>query len=492
MRKILRVIPILILSAAFFVSAGNLWAQGVTAEQYYAAGNQMMSAKSYDKALQYFQAALQVKPDHVLSLVGVGNSLYSLGRKAEALVSYEKALALNPKDATLEQFVKGLRAEAPAAVTSISAADPLKQGTDLFAQKKYVEAIPFLEEAARQNPANGTIDYYLGYAHAVNKDSRNAALCFYRSNQKSPNASVKAYADRVKATLTLADQQWVDAQLAAPATGSKRAVASGKKRKMSLRLIPAFAMVNLKDLKSDAESRQAFIQGVQNTVDPSAAFEGKVPKGFLQYGVELGMAMSPKLGLGFSFGMVPVGKYTFTSNGATPMAWTDTGEVKISSMNLGLGLKYMFGQGKLKPFLGLGAAYLPVKLTWSETMTPADLRLSGDFKATAIGLQLQLGADLAMGESFALTPYVGYRMAKAKGFSGTAAVAAGGLSASAAGKLVVYEGTNGNQTAFTPDDPAVATELAAYTGFPNPLPGARDLEVDLSGVQAGLMLSLFF
>jgi tetratricopeptide (TPR) repeat protein len=503
MRKILKVIAALILSAGVFIPAGNLGAQGVTAEQYYAAGNQMMAAKSFDKALQYYQAALQLKPDHVPSLVGVGNSQYSLGRKQEALAAYEKALELDPKNTQVEQFVKSLKAQPASAAPAAPAAagtDSLKQGTDLFAQKKYVEAIPFLEEAARQNPANGTIDYYLGYAHAVNKDSRNAALSFYRSDRKSPNTSVKAYADRVKATLTLADQQWVDAQLAGgPSAGKAKTAVTGKKKKISLRLMPAIALANLKDFKSDAEARQATIRAIQTSsdpaiADPSASFEGKVPTGFLQYGAELGLAMSPKLGLGFSFGMVPAGKYTFASAGALPSAWTDSGEVKISGMNLGVGFRYKFGQGKLKPFLGLGAAYVPVKLTWAETLTQtsATVNLTGDFKATAIGMQAQLGADFSMGESFALTPFVGYRMAKAKTFKGTGGVSSGALSASAAGKLVVYTDTNGTPIAFLADDPAVATQIAAIMDWPDPLTGARDLEVDLGGIQGGLMLSFFF
>ena len=49
-----------------------------------------------DEAEQLYRAVLKIQPDHVEALTNLGNALYTRGNSTEAVVQYERALALRP------------------------------------------------------------------------------------------------------------------------------------------------------------------------------------------------------------------------------------------------------------------------------------------------------------------------------------------------------------------------------------------------------------
>ncbi len=69
----------------------------------------MCQAKDYDKAILYYNAAIQVDSGNAAAYRGLGNAYYYMGRKQEALAAYEKASALNPGDASLASFVQSFK-----------------------------------------------------------------------------------------------------------------------------------------------------------------------------------------------------------------------------------------------------------------------------------------------------------------------------------------------------------------------------------------------
>src|ERR1019366_8308405 len=216
----------------------SLWAQAGSAAQYLAAGNQSYTARNYTQAIQYYSVVMKSNPNYAPVYQLIGNCYYALGNKAYALAYYKRASALQPNNTQLAQFVQNLQAQvnvgtaAPAAAAPAAAmADPLSQGTALFQQKQYAAAIPHFQQATQANPNDYRGYYYAGYAYYMIRDSKNAALYFGVANAKQPNASIKAYADRIKASLSPDDQSWVDDQVSKYSQGGAVAGGSGKGKK---------------------------------------------------------------------------------------------------------------------------------------------------------------------------------------------------------------------------------------------------------------------
>ncbi len=224
-----------------------LHAQLATPAEDIATANQLYATQNYTQAGQYYYSAIKLDPTSAAAYQGLGDCYYFTGRKADALTCFQKALSLQPNNPQLGQFVQSLKANlsnatAVASTTGASAAagaapagsantpgtapgtvlqtaDPLNQGAALFKQKQYAAAIRYFMQAAQQNPNDYRPYYYSGYAYYLSRDARDAALCFAVANLKHPDASVKSFADRIKATLQPAGQQWVDSQSAKYAQG---------------------------------------------------------------------------------------------------------------------------------------------------------------------------------------------------------------------------------------------------------------------------------
>jgi hypothetical protein len=99
----------LLIPVLFLFPVHELYSQASSA-QYLAAGSQMSQAKEYEKAIPYYQAAIQLDSGNAAAYRGLADAYYFTGRKKEALEAYEKASALNPGDATLVTFVQSLKA----------------------------------------------------------------------------------------------------------------------------------------------------------------------------------------------------------------------------------------------------------------------------------------------------------------------------------------------------------------------------------------------
>jgi tetratricopeptide (TPR) repeat protein len=56
-----------------------------------------VSSKKYKEALKLYQEAINIQPNHSMSLVYGADILMRLGRKHEALHWFQKALKLHPK-----------------------------------------------------------------------------------------------------------------------------------------------------------------------------------------------------------------------------------------------------------------------------------------------------------------------------------------------------------------------------------------------------------
>jgi len=96
------------LAAFLAIPATQAFAQA-TFNQYLSAGNKKYAAADYEAGLKYYKAAVQLNGKSAAAHQGMGNCYYGLGQKENALVSYDKALALDPGNEKLAKFIQKIR-----------------------------------------------------------------------------------------------------------------------------------------------------------------------------------------------------------------------------------------------------------------------------------------------------------------------------------------------------------------------------------------------
>jgi len=96
MRRILLVLALVLIP---------LTAIATTSEEYYAAGLSLFKQKDYEKALEYFRAAIQQKSDYWEAYHSMGVAYLYLGNRTEALVAMNKSLELHPNNPDLRKSI---------------------------------------------------------------------------------------------------------------------------------------------------------------------------------------------------------------------------------------------------------------------------------------------------------------------------------------------------------------------------------------------------
>jgi len=469
------------------VSAG---AQGASADQYYAAGNQYYAAKSYAQAAQYYYAAVKINPNNGPAYQGLGNCYFALGRKADALTFYQRASALQPGNAQLAQFVQNLQAQTGAGgATSMGTAPAqaapnyLSSGYSLFQQRQYAQAIQYFNAAIQQNPNDYRPYYYAGYSYYNTGNAKNAALYFAIANVKQPNASIQAYADRVKASLSADDQQWVDDQVAkysgtSMAGGGESSGGKGGGGGIGFHLMGGMEYVfadpsQIKQYVTSAGS--VSLNGVTPNIIALPEFEPYI---------QLGKSFEINLAIGY----FPVGNLSYTTydyagtdpDGSSPDVWKYTFNTTIITADLGF--KILFGVDKVKGYLGLGGGISPVSTTFTKvsydsggTNVQGTDSSSGTYNAMAFNAQVLLGVDFSLGKGIAIGPYIGYRYLSASNFQN-------------GGNTLVVD-TNSGAVGTTGGTTNVGG--VSHTNIPLGAP-TTPLTLDFSGIEGGVNLTFSF
>jgi len=488
-----------------------------TAEQYYQAGLRLYASQDYAQAVKYFGAAVQVDPNHVGALRGAGNCYLGMNQSAQALPYYEKALGLSPDDAQLAQFVSDLKAQVGSAAGSppstgsgqmagspqaaSAAGNAYAQGKALFDQKQYAAAQPYFAQAVAENPMDGNAYFYLGYCQYAAGDRKGAALNFARSNQANPNATAQSYALRIRSALTPEEQAWVDAELARGlAVKPAAAPATIKEASFGIRLLPGIAMYTLGDLKTDSDNATTRTRDLQEA-DPSIGLDGNIPSGGPALALEAFVPLGNSFEMGMHFESLGAGtyEYTITNSQEDTLEYTESLDAKVSAMPLGLCARVLMGaaQSKLRPFVGLSALYVLSGIDYTYTAVHGgssipelgayDYSQTGTLKANAMGVGAMLGLDFAFTPSIKVSPFVSYRMLKAKGYTGTVTDSNGD---SYDAELRITNGSGGQPAGQLW---AVPTSNPADAGFPDDINDYTDpAEVDLGGLVGGLALGFYF
>jgi tetratricopeptide (TPR) repeat protein len=448
-------ITILIIAAS---STVEVRAQGTSADQYVAAGQQLLKANNYTQAAQYYLAAAKLDPDNGAAYQGLGNCYYMAGRKSDALVYYQKALTLQPGNTQLAQFTQNLQSQlnsSAAAPGSMGmAVDPLAQGSSLFQQKQYMAAIPYFQRAAQQNPNDYRAFYYLGYSYYMTNNGRMSALYFAVANEKQPNASIQAYANQVNARLSPDDQQWVSTQLSQYSNSP--------------------AMVSSKAASADSQVQFGFnFSGDGNYIfsDPSQIANGATAAGNISINgttsnILAGIGVEPYLQFGKGFELdfgatyIPIGgtlaytwldqnQYSSTSTGTAIYGYQDSFD--SSMVMASLGFKILLPDNDIEGYLALGADIAPVSTTFSKLPTDStgttivgssDLS-SGTYTTVAVGGYAKLGVDFFLSKTMSLGPFVGVQVLSATNFkSGSNSLLVNGANGDV-GNTTTFTGTSG-------------------------------------------------
>lgn len=412
----------IILLTAFAMPV-SVRAQAGSAAQYLAAGQQLFAAKNYAQAAQYYYAAVKLDPNNVTAYQGIGNCYYMLGRKSDALAFYQRALAIQPGNAQLSQFVQTLQSQinaggagSPGSV-GMTSGDPLTQGAALFQQKQYAAAIPYFGRAIQQNPNDYRGYYYAGYTYYMMGNARYAALYFAVANLKQPTPAIQSYADKVKAGLPQTDQQWVDDQFAK--FGGGAGGAGGSKNAM------AFGFKFLGGSSYIFANPSQIINGVQAAA--TISLNGNTPNMIALVGLQPYLQFGDSFELDLGAAYIPVGtlSYKWLSPGAG-MGYQVSFDSSLVEAQLGL--KILFGDSHMKSYIGFGGIVAPVNTNLTKVHTdvngtvdggivPADP--SGSYSSMAIGGYIQLGMDFYLGKGLALGPFVGVQVLSATDFKGT-------------------------------------------------------------------------
>jgi len=417
-------------------------AQAASADQYLAYGNKLYTARSYQQAVQYYSYAAKLNPNNAAAYQGIGYCYYALGNKQYALAYCQKALQLNPNNSQLAQFVSGLQAQAGATAAApaagMGAADPLAQGTALFQQKQYSAAIPYFQQASQQNPSDYRPYYYAGYSYYMMGDGKDAALYFQVANAKQPNASIKAYADRIKSSLPLVDQQWVDDQTAKYTGMAVASSGAGSKKSES-----TFGFRLLGGMDYVFANPSQIIDGA--TAGKSISLTGVTPNVIALPGIEPFLQLGDNFEINMGISYLPIGNLSYTWNdfgAAGPdndggngfgykYSYDDTGVL------IGLGAKILFGDSHVKGYFGIGGDLAPISMSFSKvpikqdgtpTLTdgtgasvPAE---NGNYSTLAFGGHAKLGVDFYLDKSVALGPWVGFQYLSATNFTSNGAILA--------------------------------------------------------------------
>jgi hypothetical protein len=362
-------------------------------------------------------------------------------------------------------------------VYGYTASDYTNAGLRLYNQKNYAMAVRYFTAALTMIPpdpralqARANCYYFMGQYQAALAD-------YEKLLAQSPSGPVSQFVQALKAKIGTAPATapGISAPTAS-ATAVEAAGSAGEKPSgLGLRVEPAFMTLSLTDFNNNAQTGKAF------ATQAGLQYDSSVPSAIVAVGVEPIGRLGGGFEIGLPFNILTIGKATQTyqdSNG-----YNQTVSFDVSSFSVGLNARYAFGNGVVRPFIGAGGLLAPIGINYtdiSNTPPPSTTTsISGTFSGMAFGAQGQLGVDFHVGDPFVISIFGGYETATANSFKGSVTTSGTGTSTTDNGQLGVATSSSGPYITFLKDgDPAP-------TGF-------RPLQVDLTGILAGIHLSLFF
>jgi tetratricopeptide (TPR) repeat protein len=455
-----------------FSAGAPVWAQNI--EEFYKAAEQYYSQKDYDRAFDAYQSTANVDPKPYRAYSGMGNCQYALGKKEKALEYYQKSLDLYPSNPQLSQFIQKLKLELA------SKGSLFYKGHTLFGEKKYKEAIPFFQQALLDDAKNMQAYYELGYSQFLIGSKPEAALNLAYYGKKESRTDFEDYANRLKATLTPDDREWMDDQLKNGPPFSSPFRYSG----FGVRLETLYIGSGLKDLADYAASLKSYGETVSQT-DSSFTLNATAPSS--GFAVELNpfIQASENIEVGLTFGYMFMGQFNTNYQSDSGLA---SGVINPQVIDGGLSLRVHFmkqKKGKVGFFIEGNPAVYMANLHVANSDTSGTVSgwgfvpVTGEFSGTGFGGKLKLGVDWKPIPNSMISGFLGYQYAQVKEFKGDGTSDL--LSDTTSGQLQMLHGPDGDFLMFVPDGPSLPLS-----------PGASlsPLTLDFSGILVGLDLTV--
>jgi tetratricopeptide (TPR) repeat protein len=512
---------------------------GRKADYYYNIGLGLYHSKKYQKAIPWFTHPLKLKPYHIPSLMGRANCYYALGQYPQALEDYEtmEFVKADPRLEQMIRILQSKTGAAPlpqgapppgrepeewaparkaasramarrapppaasprARVSSAPLAarplDSLHQGAVYLNRKLYAQAVPWFQRAIQENPNDARVYYYLALCQLQLGDLQDALESLELYEQRRPSRQVENYIARLRARVSPApvpapqpqpvpETTLVYNSPMAPAAQPPSApmtvlVLSGPIQPLSppafgIRMEPVLSMVNLSYFTAAAKGGLILAQQQQAT-DPTMSFNGSVPTGYSEYGMEIDLKLNPQFEVGLPFAVLPIGNVSLASqDGFGNMV---SSGYSLNGFKIGPAVRLFSGKKPFQFFLAAEPFVCPINIKYNAETVQSGVTVTqaGSFSGMALGGLLQAGLDVSIGDHFKITPVVGYQVAAANSFTGS---------------LTTANGSNGEagQLEFS----SIGQGIYFLANGQTPASGDTPVQVDLSGFQAGLFLSGFF
>jgi superkiller protein 3 len=172
----------------------------LSAEEYFTKGNNAYENGLYYIALEYYQKAIDINPNHADAYYNMGNAYHYLKNYAESIRCYQKAIDINPNYAdayynmgiayaNLKNYNEALRHYQKAiSIDPNYAAAYHNMGSAYIDLKNYAEAIRCYKKAiAINNPNHADAYYSMGNAYQYLKNYAEAIRCYKKAVELNPN-----------------------------------------------------------------------------------------------------------------------------------------------------------------------------------------------------------------------------------------------------------------------------------------------------------------
>lgn len=103
--------PFLWLALVLFL--GPVLCRAIAPEDYFNAGMDLFKNRDYDKAVHYFHAAVEQRPDYWQAYQFLGEAYYQTANRTEAVLAIDESLRLHPNNPELKKFEAKIRAASP-------------------------------------------------------------------------------------------------------------------------------------------------------------------------------------------------------------------------------------------------------------------------------------------------------------------------------------------------------------------------------------------
>jgi len=368
-----------------------------------------------------------------------------------------------------------------------TATDYYNAGFKFYAAKNYSQAIPYFTYALRMDPNNvpslqgrGNCYYFMGQYQLSMDDYQKVQIL-------QPSPQVANFIRSLQMKISPLPGPGEVLQNTAPSgfapassiTATSNA-SPAKEKTFGIRLEPAFYLAGLGDLNDAAKTDLKVFQQIQQS-DPSLAVTGSVPSGYFGGSLELMVKLGPSFGIGLPFAFLPIGSFSEAASDDNGNRFSSLYD--ISAFAIGLDAWGFLPLGKdFQIFAAAGPLFVPVNISYNSSsvwpgVTDAQ---NGIFSSTAFGGQIKTGIDWNLGPSFVISPMVGYQFVSANSAQGTLTNAQTGVATTVTeGQLEIIPTPKGNGLIFLSNAQTAPV-------------GARPLEIDLSGLKAGLQFSAFF